>query len=200
MPEPEVYLDTTHIRELEERSDIDQHQSKQAIRRQLAAEGEDWGDGFFVQTEPVMIERGADGAIIRTTPLSEVRYWEKDTTPPVEADPIPTLKPIPLSEREKLVTVLALRLFKYYKSMPPSLTRYNPIYDGILDAPPGSSVLLQPLPGSKLYLASETEVFEWLKNKVIGPRVRIVEKKQGRDPYHPELATNYDVQFTRNPA
>lgn len=65
--QPRVFLDTSNIRTITERSDIDRDQNVKA--KDL---GEDWGDGFFVQEEPVLVTRNPDGSIKRTTPLSEV--------------------------------------------------------------------------------------------------------------------------------
>lgn len=199
-----VYLDPK-ISTLEERSDIDPHQNPKTIRKQLEAESEDWGDGFLVQKELVAITRGPDGSIIRTTPLSEVPFVprEPDPHPPVEAEPSPTPVPLNMSEREKLVEIMTMRLFKHYKQRGPSLTAYNPIYDGIPDAPAGAPENLQPLPGSKLYLVSETQVYEWMRDKIVAPRLRIV-SKQVDDAYRhagvrADAAENYMMRLTRQP-
>lgn len=80
--EPRVVIDTSHIRTITERSDFDPHERVRA--KDL---GEDWGDGFFVQEEPVLVQRNKDGSIARTTPLSEVPGFLQgleDDAPPVE--------------------------------------------------------------------------------------------------------------------
>lgn len=194
-----VVLDTSRIYEIEERSDFDRHQNVKA--KDL---GEDWGDGFFVQEEPVLVTRDKrTGAILRTEPLSSVPWINMDPdddVEPVVADPVHTPRQRTASEREKLVEILAMRLFRWYADRPPSVTEYNPIYDGIPEAPAGSRDLLQPLPGTKLYPATPGEVLEWLKMKVIAPRVQIVNKKRGWKGYQADLgADEFSVRIQRDP-
>lgn len=195
--EPRVVFDASKVYDIKERSDFDPHESKQNIVAQLESEGEDWGDGFIVQDEMVVVTRSKkDGRIIRTTPMSEALFMkeaDEERYEPIEVDSRITPSPLGIGDREKIVDILAWRLFKYYREQPPHPTRYNPIHDGILDAPAGSPENLQPLPGSKLYPATPGEVFEWLKTKVIGPRAQIVNKAQGRTG----VATDYALRISR---
>ena len=191
MADPQVVVDTTRIRTLVERSDVDPNQ-------RISADdlgSEDWGDGFRVEPEPVLVQRGADGAIVRVTPLSEVeeKMAEVRAQDPVVAQT--RLNPTPLgpADREKMVRILAVRLFKWYASQPPSPTLYNPVYDGIPHLSPGSPENLQPIPGTSLYPASPGDVLEWIKTTVIGPRAEVINRQTGQGGYISEL------RFSRNP-
>ena len=113
---------------------------------------------------------------------------------PVEVAPRPYNEPLSISDREKMVSILAMRLFQWYRSQPQRVDIYNPVWDGIPDAPPGSPTNLQPLPGMNLYPATEMQVYEWLKTKVIGPRAQIINKKQGKEG----VASDYAVRITRD--
>lgn len=184
--DPDVFLDTSRVYEITERSDFDRDQKVKADDL-----GEDWGDGFFVEAEPVLVDRDAKGAIIRTTPLSQVpalaHLVTGDEAPPIEGRLKIEPKPLSRADRNKLVEVLALKLFNWYKRQPPNPSKYNPVHDGIPDVPPGSPEGLQPLPGSNLYPATPGQVIEWLKTTVIGPRVQVINKKQGWEGYRPSL-------------
>lgn len=196
MADTPVVFDSTRIVDLQERSDIDQHQSKTGILRQLEDMGaEDWGDGFLVEPGFVKVTRDKrTGAIIRTTPLHEIPGMvDRDDYEPVTGRTRPTPVGLGMEAREQLVDILAFRLFKYYKDMGPSPTYYNPVYDGIPDAPPGSAENLQPLPGTKLFPATPGEVFLWMKTKVIGPRAELVNKRQGRTGF----ASDYALRLSR---
>ena len=175
-----------HKRDIVERSDFDRDQTVNAEEF-----GEDWGDGFHVDLEPVLVTRGADGEIVRTTPMSEVE-WAAERAAEARVEPVlapvhisPT--PVSPSQREKIVRVLAVRMFKEYAGRSPEDTRYNPIYDGIPDVPPGPPANLQPLPGTKFYYASNDQVLEWLKTNVIGARAQVINKRIG-DGYVPTLS------------
>ena len=115
MSDTPVILDDRKIYEIEERSDFDRDQRVRA--KDL---GDDWGDGFFVKEEPVIVERNRDGSIARLRPFSEIDGILDlgDDAEPVDGGTINTLRPIPLSEREKLVDILTKRLFDWYKSLP----------------------------------------------------------------------------------
>lgn len=189
--ETPVLIDNRKIYNIKERDDFDRDERVKASRL-----GEDWGDGFFVQEEPVVVQRNRDGSIRALRPLDDLPgILALDDDPPVEAEPIKPLKKIPLEARQKLVEILALRLFKWYKAQKPDITKYNPIYDGIPTAPPGAPDNLQPIPGTVMYPASETQVFEWLKRDVIGPRVNIINKRRRLDGFAPD----YAVRISRTP-
>jgi hypothetical protein len=193
--DPDLVIDLTNVRELVERSDIDRDQK-------ISVDDlgdEDWGGGFRVDTEPVVIERGADGGIIRTVPLNDVleaqaildeQAWDRN---PVVAPTVHSPVPMDTQQREKLVRIMAVRLFKWYAAQPPHPARYNPVYDGIPNLPPGSPEHLQPLPGTKLYPATPDQVLEWLKTSVLAPRIKVINNKRGLRGYQPS------IQITRNP-
>ena len=186
--DPPVHLVHTH--DIVERSDFDRDQKVRA-----GEVGEDWGDGFFVNEEPVMVLRGPDGGIVKTVPLSEAQeaMQEAAEVDPVVADTVITPTPISRADRDKLVEILAIRLFKWYAAQPRRPDKYNPVYDGIPDAPPGSPLNLQPPPGMNLFPATPGQVLEWLKMTVIAPRVRIQNNKRGLDGYRPSLSIVRDV-------
>lgn len=175
------------VYDLKERSDIDRDQKIKAD-----ALGESWGDGFHVTPELVKIDRGPDGRIVRTTPLSEIPImpWDKEE----EAEPLlsdrayPTPSPLNTRQREQVVKTMAVRLLEWYQSQPPHPSRYNPIYDGIPELPEGSPENLQPLPGTQLYPATPQEVYAYLA-KFLGKRAEFVNKKDGRTGYKEPIDT-----------
>lgn len=182
----DVFLDATKVRQIDERADFDPHQKVKASQL-----GEDWGDGFFVQEEPVVVHRHADGSIASLNPLSSLEGMIDnldDDAEPIDAGTINELKPISLTERQKLVEILSMRLIRWYKSRPPELMAFNPIYDGVPVAPAGSPEHLQPIPGTNLYPASEQEVFDWIKRDVIGPRVQLINKRKKWTGYAQDVA------------
>jgi len=172
------------VYDLEERSDIDPH----ANRIHPEQLGEDWGDGFYVSPELVKVDRGPDGRIVRTTPLSEyMDRHEVDLVPPVLTEPNRELVARTPAARDALVTVLADRLMEYYIKLGPQPHLYNPVYDGIPDLPLHSPENLKPLPGTKLYPATEGQVFAWLC-RLIGKRASLVNSKLGLDGEKQDLA------------
>lgn len=180
--DPDIAL--VHTRDIVDRTDFDRDQK---INKDEL--GDDWGDGFFVEEEPVVVQRGSQGEIVRTIPLSEYADYQRED---METDPVlaeQKIQPTPISraERDKLVYILASRLFKWYAAQPRHPSKYNPIYDGIPDVPKGSSENLQPIPGTKLYPATTGQVMEWLKTSVIAPRVKVQNHKRGLDGFQPEL-------------
>ena len=196
MKQPPVVFDSSRIYNINERSDIDHHQNPKAIQRDLEAEGEDWGDGFVVQDEMVVVTRSkADGRILRTTPMSEALFMKRDPDEyePIEGRPHKAMHPLNLEDQYKLVEILALRLFKWYQAQPPNPLMYNPVYDGIPELPFGSSRHLQPPAGTDLYPATPGQVVEWLKTSVIGPRAKIIDKGKGRTGY----AQDYALRISR---
>ena len=188
---PPVVLDTSRVVELEERSDFDPHQS---VKSQEAVLGEHLGDGFFLQMEPVLVQRDRAGNIIRTVPMHEAMLMAERAqeaaakAPPLIGREKPILHPLPTSEREKLAGILANRLFAWYDEQPPSPTMYNPIYDGIPEIPPSADkALAKPLPGTRLYSASKFEVYEWLC-RVVASRITLTNRKKGIKGHQPDLS------------
>lgn len=171
------------IREITDSTIVDSHAPKSAQRAQLEAENEDWGEGFYMSPQPVLVQRGPDGGIVRTTPLSEIpgvsfeggKLVRDNEIKEVEAKPTPV--PLSRSDRQKLVAILAGRLWRYYRDRGPNDPRYNPFRDGIPDLPAGSPENLQPLPTTKLYPATEGQIMDWLK-RFIGERVTVIDKKR----------------------
>lgn len=186
--DPDIHF--VHARDIVERSDFDRDQTVNSDDL-----GEDWGDGFFVNEEPVVVQRGPMGEIVRTIPLSEYSEFQREEQ---QADPLlaeQKIQPTPISreDRDKLVYILASRLFKWYASQPRHPTKYNPIYDGIPDVPAGSPENLQPIPGTQLFPATPNQIMEWLKVKVIAPRVKVQNHRRGLDGYQPELTISRKV-------
>jgi len=185
-----VLAPTLPVAEIE-RSDFDPHQS---IKSQEAVLGEHLGDGFFLQMEPVLVQRDRTGRIMRTVPMHEAMLLaekareEAAKLPPKIGRTKPILHPLPTSEREKLAGILANRLFAWYDEQPPSPTTYNPIHDGIPELPPSADkALAKPLPGTKLYPASRFEVYEWLR-RVVAARITMTNMKKGIKGHVPDLS------------
>lgn len=186
------------IREIVDRSDFDKHGNIE--KDQL---GEDWGDGFFVQSEPVLIERAADGSIARTTPLSEAFLQEKkeiaaETAEPVLAKQTRQLRQRGITEREMLVDILATRMFKHYDSLTPSATTLNPIHDGIPtchEHPLGCHLACQRQAGR--YKASRGEVYEWMR-RLVASRIEVIDKRTGNSGWKADAA-NAVLRINRNP-
>lgn len=196
MADTPVVFDSSRIYNITERSDIDHHQNPKTIQRELEAAGEDWGDGFVVQDEMVVVTRSkTDGRILRTTPMSEALFMKRDTDDyePIEGRAHNAVQPLSIEDQYKLVEILALRLFNWYKDQPPNPRQYNPVYDGIPELPAGSSLGLQPPPGTNLFPATAGQVVEWLKTNVIGPRAKIIDKSKGRSGY----AGDYALRISR---
>lgn len=167
---------------LKERSDIDPHEPFVPEKHNM----EDWGDGFYVNREPVVVERNEDGSIRRTTPLSEAtpdmlrpKIWKDGEI--VEAKPIPKPAPPPQRPKETVVKMLAALLMRYYASAQPGQLPYNPLYDGIpTNAALGDDRIFEPNKmGTELVHVSAEEVHSWLK-QVIGKRAEILNAKTGQ--------------------
>jgi hypothetical protein len=176
-------------RVITERSDFDRDLSVRS-----GDLGEDWGDGFFVDAEPVIVQRDVEGEIVRTTPLSEhLSNQERLLEQQVEEAREPVITPQPLNreQRDKLVFVLAKRLFDFYREMGPNPMRYNPVYDGIPTRPRGVGQSIVPRPGTQLYDATPLQVFDWLKEWV-RERVEITNKRQGWEGYRPTIKFKVD--------
>lgn len=169
---------------LQERSDVDPHEK---LNPEVL--GEDLGDGFFLNTEPVFIERGPGGQIVRTTPLSEVtpEMMAAGSTDPKVVDALPAKPKMTTSAKEKWVDVLAGHLLNWYATKKPGQLPYNPLYEGI----PASMAIndrkiLQPGQEDALVHVSSTEVHEWLR-QVLGKRLQIVNTKTGRSGWKGDI-------------
>ena len=183
---PTVVFDPT-VREITETTLADAHAPSSEFESQLAEGATDLGEGFLLHEEPVLVQRGADGGIVRLTALADlpgVHYQPgsgivADDAPPMEGRLRPTPVPLSTAEREKLRDILATRLFKNYatEASLKNIARYNPIRDGIPDLPAGSPEHLAPRPGTKLYRASEGQVYQWLRT-FVAQRAKVVDTKR----------------------
>jgi len=176
----------SHVTEITDTTLADSHAPSSEFRDQLAEGATDLGDGFLLHEEPVLVQRGVDGEIVRLTPLSELPgvHYERgsivaDDAPPVEGRSRPTPVPLPTAQREKLRDVLAARLFKNYATEASlrNLAVYNPLRDGLHEPPAGSPAHLQPKPGTPFYYASEGQVYQWLR-KFVAERAQVVDTKR----------------------
>lgn len=168
--------------ELKQRSGVDPHAEFNPEKMGM----EDWGDGFFVNPEPVLIERGAQGQIVRTTPITEAH--ERGLLIPkqfkdgelIEAEP--RRRPSPsIMTQEKMVELLAGYLMTYYSRFGPNQLPYNPLYDGIpLSESAASKYILEPGKShATLTHVPAHEVHEWLK-KVLAKRATMVNARTGK--------------------
>lgn len=166
-----------------DRSDIDPHQN---IRQDDL--GEHLGDGFFLNYEPVKIDRDpATGRIIRTTPLSEwqrdqerIREVTADLIEEGEPVPQPTLRP--RSERAELVNVIAARMFRYFEEqLVTQPKRPNPLRDGIPTYRDGTWVLeVDPSRSADMtrLVVPRGTVYEWIQ-ALVGARAKRVNESRG---------------------
>lgn len=164
---------------IEERSDVDPHEKFDPLKAGL----EEWGENFYVEPEPVVVERDIkDGRIVKTTPLSEIdgeaqatRVYKDGEL--IVADPIQRM-PKPQRAKDKTVHLMAGLLMRYYSSLKPGQIGFNPLYDGI----PAKEILtdkwiLQPeKTNAELVHVSAAEVHEWLK-KLLAGRMQLINQK-----------------------
>ena len=152
--------------------------------KQVTEGKEDWGDGFYVDPVPVHIQRGPDGEILRTTGLNEIpgvswesgRYRQEQKVKEVEEKSTPV--PLGTADREKLVAILANRLFHYYKDRGPNDPKpFNPFRDGIPELPAGSPEHVQPQPGTDMYPATDGQIHDYLR-RFIADRVKVINKNR----------------------
>lgn len=197
---PTIVFDPHVLRNIEHTTLIDTHAPMSEQKSTLEEGAQDLGEGFLLHDEPVLVQRGADGGIERLTPLSELPgvHFERgrlvsDEAPPKEVAPKPTPVPLGRAERRKLVDILATRLYKNYATEASlrNRERYNPIRDGIPDLPAGSPENLAPKPGTPLYLASEGQVYEWLK-KFVGERAQVIDTKKYGGGHLEDLALHIE--------
>lgn len=189
------------ISELEERSDID---SDFAISADDL--GNDWGDGFFVQEEPVLIKRDSRGNIVRTIPLSEVEYLREmriNAEKIAEAGLVKEVEPVKspgtrlnTEQRNQLVFIIAKRLCDWYMENMDDITGLNPVRDGIptcavhKDGCPLSGC--EKIRSVRRKYASPYEVLQWL-TRVVGDRAKIVNKRQDWRGYTPDISISRAV-------
>lgn len=182
--DPTIVIEET-IRDITDTTLGDAHAPKRQLRQALDETHEDWGDGFYVQPEPVHVVRAPDGSIVRTTPLSEIpgvtyrggRLENEEAPDIMDVDAVPTPAVLSREDRRKLVSVLALRLYNYWRERGPQDPRFNPFRDGIPELPSGSPEHLQPLPGTELYPATDSQIMDYAK-KFIGERVTVIDKNR----------------------
>ena len=183
--------------EIQERSDVDPHEKFDPEKAGMV----DWGDGFYVEVEPVVIERDQRGAIARTTPLSEATPSQlfpgrfDDAGEPIIADPV--ARPGPRRMQSKVIEMMAGLLMRYYSEMPPGRLPYNPLYDGIpADEYLSHDRVLEPNKlNADLVHVSAGEVHTWLK-KLLAKRAQIINTKTGKTGWSDDLS-NLSVSFKR---
>lgn len=169
------------IREITSTTLADEHAPKRQLHDQVAEGKDDWGDGFFVEPEPVLVFRSPDGAINRTVPLSEIpgvhfeggKLRQEELVEAKEVDKKPSPVPLSTSSREKLVSILAGRLYRYYRDRGPGDPRYNPFRDGIPELPAGSPEHVQPLPGTDLYPATDGQIHDYIR-RFVADRAKLI--------------------------
>lgn len=190
------------VSELTDRSDID----RDAVVDPDAL-GSDWGDGFFVQQEPVLIKRDSAGNIVRTIPLTELEAMQElrrnaeiaEQTAKL-VDPVATPKNTikTTSDRDKIVYLIAKRLWDWYGEDAQMIDKsfLNPIRDGI----PVCPVHLEGCPltrcektrrVTKKY-ATPAEVLDWLV-RVVAARAKVVNKHKGWQGYMPSVTISREV-------
>lgn len=174
--------------ELEERSDVDPHDEFDPESLGM----EDWGDGFYVEAEAVVIERNDDQSIKRTIPLSEAephqlfpQHFDLNNNPIEENMPS---RPAPTRMKEKTVHLMAGLLMTYYARFRPGELPYNPLYDGIpAEEALSSDFILQPgKTNAQLVHVSAPEVHEWLK-RVLAKRAEIINTRTGAGGWSGDL-------------
>ena len=172
------------IREITATTLADDHAPRSEFRKQISEGKDDWGDGFFVEPEPVLVLRAPDASIQRTIPLSEipgVEYGKKalsnEELEREEEARSSSRVVLPTAEREKLVSILTGRLFRYYAGRGPKDPRYNPFRDGIPELPAGSPQHLQPLPGTDLFPATDGQIHDYLR-RFVAARVTVINKER----------------------
>ncbi len=192
--DPAVLLDQSeqHV-EIHDTTLGDRDAPKRQLMQAIEATHDDWGDGFYVQREPVMVERDRMGKIVRTTPLSELEGVEVD---PLDHDPVTAeerAKVVAMTrkQRGKFRAILAHRLFYYYKDRGPGDPLYNPFRDGIADLPSGSPEYLQPLPGTQLFPATEGQIYDWLL-KFVADRATVIDKRRFGGGHMQDLAVRIE--------
>lgn len=180
--DPAVLLeDKPVVREITDTTLGDKHVPRRHLIAEIAKTHEDWGEGFFVNPEPVHIQRGPDGGIVKITPFSEIPGIEYTPKQDEERAMVAEARevPVPLNrkDRTKLVAILAGRMCLRWKNRGPGDPRYNPYRDGIPDLPAGSPENLQPLPTTRLYPATDGQILEWTK-RFIGERATVIDKQR----------------------
>lgn len=170
----------TAPRTLVERTDIDHHANLKASQF-----GESLGNGFFFNPTPQVIERDSTGAIRRMTPLPE---WQRNAErrleiaaaqpEPIVGPVLPEVKLLPFAARERLVELMALRLFEMYQATLGDMGSPNPIRDGIPTTRGGQPVFeIDPRNLDIIKKqATPMEVLEWIK-AIIGQRFQQLNKK-----------------------
>lgn len=181
--------------ELQQRSGVDPHEKFNPEKLGM----EDWGDGFHVHAEPVLIERGPMGNIVRTTPVSEA--YDKGMFAKLQQDAemtAKTVRPAPaIFKQENMVELLAGYLMTYYSRFKPNQLPYNPLYDGIpLSESKASKLIFEPGKAhAQLTHVPAHEVHEWLK-MVLGKRASMINARTGKKGWSGDIETTL-ISFDR---
>lgn len=179
------------FRTIEATSIGDQHTDPLVLRRGLDKNYDDWGDGFYVDPERVLVIRNPDGGIKSLTPLNSLPgvHWQSgklvkdDETQAdiehkiknVEGKPVP--HPMTRTERERFTMILATRLYNYWKSRGPNDNKFNPFRDGLPELPAGSPEHLRPLPGTVTYPATDGQIMAYAR-KFVGDRASVIDRRR----------------------
>lgn len=190
---PDIYFDASKVREIEATNLVDEHQSERSIKEDLAKGAEDLGEGFLLHDEPVLIQRGVDGGIVRITPLSELPgvHLDGNVLTPDEKSPKQletdimvaeekeTLVPLNSASRDKLRHILTTRLFNHYATEASLRNRakWNPFRDGLPELPSGADSFLTPSKELPLVPATKGQVYDYLL-KHVAQRAKVVDTKR----------------------
>lgn len=195
----EIHLTEANVVNIEHTNLADHQADASSFKKELEEGTVDLGDGFLIHEEPVIVDRDmVSGDITRLTPITEIpgvdyHHGVMSQAPkldldgePVVAEAKETLFPVSRDQRHKLVSIMAARLMKHYQKLPDSYPGFNPVRDGIPTLPAGSPEHLEPLPGTPLYPATASQVFEYLKDTV-GQRAKFINKQRFGDGHSPDL-------------
>lgn len=169
----------------------DEHDSALSIRRNLDKNFDDWGDGFYVDPDRVLVIRNPDGSIKTLTPLNSIPgvhfqagqlIKDDETQAEIEAkvknvEGKPAPHPMTRSERTKFTAILATRLYNYWKSRGPNDHLFNPFRDGIPELPAGSPEHLRPLPGTVCWPATDGQIMAYAR-KFVGDRTSVIDRRR----------------------
>lgn len=152
--------------------------------------GEDWGDGFRVREEPVVISRDAAGEISKIERLTESKMDQILTAaaakPAVEAPPVSVSRPLSLKQREALIGILADRFFRWYESKLDDPTLLNPLRDGIPVCPRHRKGCVHDCKDAQRKYVSQGEAYLWLK-AFVADKAEIINKRNNWGGYSPTL-------------
>lgn len=183
--EPTVVLEETQtsIPTIDATTLADEHQGAKQIQRELDKDpdSEDWGGGMMVWPEPAHVLRGPDGNIVQVTPLSEIpgvelSMQEQEAVEAVKGAEREELVPLNRSDRHKLVSIIATRLFRYYQQLARDYAGYHPFRDGIPEYPKGAPKNLTP-DLNDCYPATDAQIYAWIYS-FVGARATVINKRK----------------------